>query len=256
MNNKKLRNYNLIGISGHKESGKDLVARIIQYLRYREENPNFSTDSISSINLSNYFQYGFCLFPTNGEECINIIEESGLENRKFADKVKDIVCLLIGCTREQLEDRDFKEKPLGEEWWIYRVKDTPHSPYRSVPYNKDHTFKSFYSMKEIQTSPRILLQLLGTDFGREMVHPNIWINSLLNNYIPNVSKWLVSDVRFSNEVEAIQQKGGVVVRIVRDENTSDKHTSEVVLNNYGNFDFVVKNDGTIADLIQKIKEIY
>ena len=109
MNNKKLRNYNLIGISGHKESGKDLVARIIQYLKYREENPDFSTDSISSTNLSNYFQYGFCLFPTNGEECINIIEESGLENRKFADKVKDIVCLLIGCTREQLEDRDFKE---------------------------------------------------------------------------------------------------------------------------------------------------
>ena len=63
MNNKKLRNYNLIGISGHKESGKDLVARIIQYLRYKEENPDFS------------------------EECINITEESGLENRKFADKV-------------------------------------------------------------------------------------------------------------------------------------------------------------------------
>ena len=161
MNNKKLRNYNLIGISGHKESGKDLVARIIQYLRYREENPNFST---------------------NGEECINITEESGLENRKFADKVKDIVCLLIGCTREQLEDRDFKEKPLGEEWWIYRVKDTPHSPYRSVPYNKDHTFKYFYSIKEIQTSPRILLQLLGTDFGREMVHPNIWCLSTFEDY--------------------------------------------------------------------------
>lgn len=68
--------------------------------------------------------------------------------------------------------------------------------------------------------------------------------------------WIITDVRFSNEVEAIQQKGGVVVRIVRDENTSDKHTSEVALNNYGNFDFIIKNDGTIADLIQKIKEIY
>ena len=32
---------------------------------------------------------------------------------RFADKVKDIVCLLLNCTREQLEAREFKEKALS-----------------------------------------------------------------------------------------------------------------------------------------------
>ena len=41
------------------------------------------------------------------------------EIKKYADKLKVITCLLLGCTREQLEDRGFKEKELGEEWWYY-----------------------------------------------------------------------------------------------------------------------------------------
>ena len=39
---------------------------------------------------------------------------------KFADKLKDIVCLLIGCERKKLENREFKEKELGEDWWYYQ----------------------------------------------------------------------------------------------------------------------------------------
>ena len=46
---------------------------------------------------------------------------SNYQIKKFADKLKDIACLLIGCTREQLEDREFKEKELGEEWVAYKV---------------------------------------------------------------------------------------------------------------------------------------
>jgi hypothetical protein len=42
--------------------------------------------------------------------------QSGFEIKKYADKLKDFVCILIGCTREQLEDQEFKEKELGEEW--------------------------------------------------------------------------------------------------------------------------------------------
>jgi len=38
---------------------------------------------------------------------------------RFADKVKNIVCLIIGCTREQLEDEQFKNTKLSEEWIRY-----------------------------------------------------------------------------------------------------------------------------------------
>ena len=40
--------------------------------------------------------------------------KSTFEIKKFADKLKDIVCLLLGCTREQLEDRGIKSLSLQE----------------------------------------------------------------------------------------------------------------------------------------------
>ena len=39
---------------------------------------------------------------------------------KYADALKDCVCRIIGCSRETLEDREFKERPLGEEWRVHQ----------------------------------------------------------------------------------------------------------------------------------------
>ena len=89
----------LIGISGKIGSGKDTIGKIIQYLICLELNTlaphQFSFKDFVKSTASNEIQSGFKI-------------------KKFADKLKDIVCLLIGCTREQLEDREFKEKELGK----------------------------------------------------------------------------------------------------------------------------------------------
>jgi hypothetical protein len=49
---------------------------------------------------------------------------SPIEIKKFADKLKDMVCVLLSCTREKLEDREFKNTPLGEHWrkWYYTAE--------------------------------------------------------------------------------------------------------------------------------------
>ena len=73
---------NLISVSGKKGSGKNLVAAIITDLTY---------------------------------------DQTSWEVKSFADKLKYITCSLIGCTREQLEDHEFKETPLGEEWDRYYI---------------------------------------------------------------------------------------------------------------------------------------
>ena len=39
-------------------------------------------------------------------------EMLGYKVVSFADKLKDVTCVLSGCTREQLEDYDFKESVL------------------------------------------------------------------------------------------------------------------------------------------------
>jgi len=94
----------IIAINGKINSGKDTVGKIIQYL-----------DIMNQTNGN--VPLGFNLATLDSK----VVENTGHTNwkiKKFGDKLKDVVCILLGCTREQLEDREFKEKELGEEWTI------------------------------------------------------------------------------------------------------------------------------------------
>jgi hypothetical protein len=63
-------------------------------------------------------------------------------------------------------------------------------------------------------SPRLALQMMGTEAGRDVFHQDIWIHSLERKMemYPNV---VIADVRFRNEIKFIQSKGGFVVRVKR-----------------------------------------
>ena len=150
-------------------------------------------------------------------------------NKKFAGILKDITCKLIGCNVSQLEDRKFKEAELGKEW--------------------------------NGLTPRKILQLLGTEAGRHIIHPNIWVNALFSDYKPE-DNWIVTDVRFPNEADIIKDKGGIMIRINRPQFMidgkvilKDEHLSETGLDNYDKFDYVIDNDGTVQDLIDKVKSL-
>ena len=90
----------VIGISGKAQSGKDTVGKIINIL-------------LNSPHLNNE---GVLTFLRK-----NVITDKNWTIKKFANKLKDILCLLIGCTRTQLEDETFKNTELGEEWWYYKI---------------------------------------------------------------------------------------------------------------------------------------
>lgn len=222
----------IIGISGKKNSGKDLVADYI----------------INTMFLKK-----------------NIL----IEKRRFADKLKDMVCMLLNCSREQLEDREFKEKELGEEWWVIKLPSS-----EIIPYLGD--YPPFYKKYDvIKLTPRLLLQLLGTECGRKIIHPDIWVSATFADYQPNgapynslgdvfddlklcpsetkMPNWIISDVRFPNEAKAIKDKGGILIRVTRPgfEDTG-QHLSEIALDSYDNFDHIIINDGTIEDLFTKI----
>lgn len=240
----------IIGISGKIQSGKDTVGRIIQYL--------------ISINKD----------TSAGEEWTfnNFCNTSNWEVHKFADKLKDIVCFLIGCTRDQLEDIDFKNKELGEEWTI--TNQTHFVECSNCGYIID-------TLGIGTLTPRKLLQLLGTECGRQIIHPNIWINALFTNYkfsytnnpfykdkdIYSVSeddklrnpmdypKWIITDVRFPNEAEAIRSRGGILIRVNRDTENDSDHESEIALDKYPSWNYVIDNNGSIEELIEKVKLI-
>ena len=216
---------NLIGISGKIGSGKDTVGNIIQMLTQGIDSNTQITEYVNGTNITG-FDY---------------------QIKKFADTIKDIACMLIGCTRAQLEDQEFKQKELGEEWWYCVADDGSYIPYeQNLHKNK--------VVNLVKLTPRKLLQLLGTECGRQIIHPNIWVNSLFADYKKD-SNWIITDVRFTNEAQAIKDKGGIIIRINRPlYRLDDQHPSETALDNY-NFDYVIENEGNIDELVQKIKQL-
>lgn len=99
---------------------------------------------------------------------------------------------------------------------------------------------------------RYLAQTIGTEWGRNMVENDLWVNLLLNN--PNLPTYtVIDDVRFANEYNAIRAKGGEVWRIRRPSGfVSTAHVSEGQLDGM-TFDYEITNDGSYADLNEKVK---
>ena len=239
----------LFGIGGKANSGKDLVGRIIQCLTAK-----YTSEEILDI-LSKDGDYLSLPFS----------DETNWEIKKFADKLKDIVCLLIGYTRKELEDRKFKEKVLGEEWDIKIITYIDgelhkiYNPSDSEDFNIKCKYPISYTSNIIKQTPRSLLQKIGTDLFRNQLHPNTWVNATFANY--QNDNWIITDMRFPNELEAIKKHNGITIRINRGliERTGKmiqepEHISETALDN-AEFDYVIENDGTIGDLIEKVREI-
>ncbi len=68
--------------------------------------------------------------------------------------------------------------------------------------------------------------------------------------------WIVSDVRYKNEADELLSRGALLIRINRELDSSDTHQSEVDLDSYDKFSYVIENDGSLEDLYNKVKEIY
>ena len=96
-------------------------------------------------------------------------------------------------------------------------------------------------------------QKLGTDAIRLGLHENAWVLALFADYNEG-DKWIITDVRFPNEADAVSRYGGTLVRLVGDpgkvraNSTRDlNHISETALDNYRGFDLTYENtQGMVA----------
>lgn len=149
---------------------------------------------------------------------------TGYEVVSFADKLKDITCVLSGCTREQLEDYDFKENELVPDYL---------RPYCGNV--KKPTFRAF-------------LQYFGSEVMRG-VNDNIWIDCTLSNC---GNDCIVSDCRFPNEAKAIKARGGIVIKVMRpDAKVEDIHQSETRIDEIVP-DYTLWNDTTLENLVLNV----
>jgi len=214
----------IIAVNGKIGSGKDTVGKIIQYLTQHHDKINGLTfeEWDKKYSLDNGYTW---------------------QIKKFAEKLKIIASFLTGIPVNKWEDQEFKKEYMGDEWGM--------------------TYREF-------------LQYLGTDAMRNGLHSNVWVNSLFADYKPpkmseyHPSNWIITDLRFPNELEAVKQRNGITIKIEKackyckgtgyhkmscDSILIPQHISETALDHITDWDYILKNNGTIKDLIEKIKII-
>jgi hypothetical protein len=199
---------------------------------------------------------GFVGFIGSGKDTAAdyLVNFHGFRRDSFANTLKDAVANVFGWDRIMLEGRTAEARKWREEvdtWWAERL-NMPH------------------------LTPRWILQYWGTEVCRQGFHDDIWIASVENKMRKTKDNIVISDVRFPNEIKAIHNAGGIVVRVQRGvtphwydvavqankgvENAQNFlkkegiHTSETAWVG-GKIDHVLLNDTTIDDLYTQIKNL-
>ena len=205
---------------------------------------------------------GFVGFIGSGKDTAAdyLVNFHGFRRDSFANTLKDAVAAVFGWDRTLLEGRTKEAREWREQvdsWWAERL---------GIP----------------ELTPRWVLQRWGTEVCRRGFHDDIWIASVENKMRKTTDNIVISDVRFPNEINAIHNAGGLVVRVQRgpepewyqyaiDFNKGPNgnmgwatgrsrleklgiHASETAWVG-GDIDVTLNNDGTIDDLFTQIKDL-
>lgn len=254
----------IIGISGRMGAGKDTLGMVLQALTMEGA---FGGRSRWAENPLEYV--------TAYQGTPNL--KGGWKIVKFADKLKEIASMLTGIPRAAFESQEVKDRILPVEWnsWrVYFVQD--HTLNHDEQYGPDFVTHNEAIMweaserralnwpprlktdiREHQMTVREFLQKLGTEGLRTGLHKNIWVNALFADYKlwkpkmdmePVLPSWIITDMRFPNEAQAVKDRGGITVRIDRPGNPTkvNGHASESALDDW-NFDIRVVNNGKLDE---------
>lgn len=225
---------NIYGICGCKQSGKNTVAKIWQLLDFYYKMDKDYWVKFTSIenSIKNYTDIQYVL-----ENLQFGNKKFSWEQKSFAHSLKKILCILYGFKIEDFESEEFKSKELPESFWYwYKELESGYGPI-ILPYTTPKPPKGYEGLKLIKPTPRILLQKIGTDLFRNQLHPNVWVNATMVDYkikyfisdvdelsceetvttkeFPVYPNWIITDVRFQNEADAITERGGKLIKVIR-----------------------------------------
>lgn len=102
---------------------------------------------------------------------------------------------------------------------------------------------------------RHVLQRLGTEAGRGVLGPDVWVDharTRITDLLYAGVKVVCTDCRFPNEVELIHALGGIVVRLDRLGIAGSSHASESRIENP---DYVIGNNGSLGRLYEAVRSV-
>jgi hypothetical protein len=243
----------VLGISGKKQSGKTTAGNFILslYLAKLNASEKLYIDDDGNILISDLcgdksYEGIFSIQSILSREIISndiLLFLEKLQNEikiyNFADILKIDICMnILGLTYDQCYGSDENKNELTSVKWPSEQ-------------NNDKSNK-FMTAREV-------MQYVGTDIFRKM-DTDVWVKSTINKILkegPELA--IITDCRFPNEVEAIKNIGGKVLRLTRSPFLSD-HISETVLDkesyDWNNFDYIINNDNhNLYDQFSELKTI-
>lgn len=156
----------------------------------------------------------------------HLASEHSFETYAFMTPLKEGIAAMFNLSIEDIEGPG-KEQPIG---WLGR-------------------------------SPRQLMQLLGTEWGRDMISASIWLDLAEQNLgnlaelYPEAPGFVISDVRFENEADFVRQRGGLIIHLKRaDAPDVNPHASELGVAIQPS-DLLINNDFDLASLFEELDRI-
>ena len=174
----------------------------------------------------------------------------------FADSLKDTCACVFGWDRELLEGSTQDSRAWRETtdtWWSEKL-------------NRPNF------------TPRVALQVIGTDLWRNQFNDNIWLLSFEKKLLTIKENVIITDCRFPNEIDLFKQLDGIIVRVKRGEDPvwwdtavednarrNEPYYNPMVPQAYPEVhasesswagcteDYVIVNDGTLEDLEESVK---
>lgn len=169
-------------------------------------------------------------FPGAGKDAVaKILADYGYTRVAFADKLREALYVLNPVVLFGTDGQDIRVKDIVDTIGWDEAK-------RAYP--------------EI----RRMLQVIGTEVGREMIDQNVWVDAAFKG-LDKDKKYVFTDLRFENEHHAIDSRLGMLVKIERPGvGAVNDHKSEKPLPDKW-FDVRLINDGTLEDLHTKVRDI-
>lgn len=220
----------VIGITGKARSGKDTVANLLidncGFIRYSFAAP--IKDSIQEM-------FGWDERHREGE-----LKETKLP---VVFTFTDISNVIWKYFKEDLEESGIILYDAVCRW-LFIIEQNAQMRFR----HQDGTYHAILS-------PRNAYQWFGTEWGRDFIDQNIWLNKA-KRFSEKTDRVVIPDVRFQNEAEFFQKNQKPLLLIKREgvEIKDSGHSSESGVDG-ALITHMIQNDGSIEELWEKTLEI-
>lgn len=172
-----------------------------------------------------------------------LVNHHGFVELSFASHLKDVIAVMFGWPRKMLEGDTHESRVWREQL----------DPFWSELLGRNW-------------SPRIAMQVIGTDVVRDKFYDGMWVANVLKTVQQNPNaNYVISDVRFSTEIEVCSQMGATMVRVTNGKDPSwadtmlthgiipkDVHRSEWEWLYCGTYNYVIKNTSTLDALANEV----